>query len=54
MLLHLQRLTATPACTIGELIIADDPWSCWTLEDVIRTGPKVYGKTAIPARRFCF
>ena len=34
--------------TIGKLYI-DDNYYCDTLEDVVRKGQKVYGKTAIPA-----
>lgn len=33
--------------TLGDLFV-DDQWECFTLEDVVRTGIKVYGKTAIP------
>lgn len=52
MELHLQRVDANSRRTIGELTIAGDDWRCWTLEDAIRTGPKVYGRTAIPAGRY--
>lgn len=34
--------------TIGDLYV-NGVWECFTLEDVVRGGPKVYGKTAIPA-----
>jgi hypothetical protein len=37
--------------TIGRLYI-DDVYQCRTLEDTVRTGAKVYGKTAIPAGTF--
>lgn len=30
----------------------DDEWSCYNLEDCVRSGPKVYGKTAIPVGRY--
>lgn len=48
MKLVLQRLPSTPACTIGSLSV-DGVFVCYTLEDVVRQGPKVYGATAIPA-----
>lgn len=47
MNLYLTRKWFTPDSTIGELLIGDD-FECLTLEDVVREGPKVYGKTAIP------
>src|SRR5262245_34092773 len=34
--------------TIGELYV-DGAFQCYTLEDVVRSGPKVPGETAIPA-----
>jgi hypothetical protein len=37
--------------TEGELFI-DGAHECWTLEDVVRAGPKVDGATAIPCGRF--
>jgi hypothetical protein len=46
--LVLQRLPSTPACTLGSLSV-DGVFACYTLEDVVRQGPKVYGATAIPA-----
>jgi len=51
MLLTLKRHTLTEKSTIGDLSI-DGVWECFTLEDVVRTGPKVAGKTAIPAGRY--
>lgn len=33
--------------TIGRLYV-DGVFECYTLEDTVRTGPKVYGETAIP------
>jgi hypothetical protein len=47
MKLLLRRFEFTDESTIGELLI-NDVFTCYTLEDVVRTGPKVYGKTAIP------
>lgn len=37
--------------TIGKLYI-DDNYFCDTLEDVVRSGEKVYGQTAIPAGKY--
>ena len=37
--------------TIGKLYI-DDNYFCDTLEDTVRNGVKVYGKTAIPAGKY--
>lgn len=48
MKLQLKREPSDSACTIGKLSI-DGAGFCWTLEDVVRSGPKVFGKTAIPA-----
>jgi hypothetical protein len=48
MELLLLREDLTPARTIGRLFVQQ----CWTLEDQIRTGPKVPGETAIPAGRY--
>jgi hypothetical protein len=48
MELLLKRVAFTGKSTIGELSI-DGEFFCHTLEDVVRQGPKVYGKTAIPA-----
>lgn len=48
MKLTLQRSLSTSVCTIGQLSI-DRVHECFTLEDVVRPGPKVFGQTAIPA-----
>jgi len=45
--LLLQREILTSESTIGQLFV-DGQRECFTLEDVIRNGPKVYGETAIP------
>ena len=37
--------------TIGKLYI-EDSYFCDTLEDVVRNGVKIYGKTAIPAGKY--
>lgn len=48
MKLLLKRAASKHQCTLGDLY-ADDEWVCYTLEDEVQTGPKVSGKTAIPA-----
>lgn len=48
MTMELRRVDLTDERTIGELRIAD-LFECYTLEDAVREGPKVPGKTAIPA-----
>jgi hypothetical protein len=37
--------------TIGELFI-NDKWECFTLEDTVREGEKIPGKTAIPKGKY--
>lgn len=49
--LFLKRAPSTAACTLGRLYV-NDVFECFTLEDVVRQGPKVRGKTAIPAGRY--
>jgi hypothetical protein len=49
--LTLNRRTFTSSSTIGDLLI-DGAFECFTLEDVVRTGPKVPGQTAIPFSRY--
>jgi len=51
MTLTLIRRWMSPQSTIGEMLI-DGERICFTLEDPIRTGPKVPGETAIPAGRY--
>lgn len=48
MKLTIKRQDYSDARTIGRLSIDGEPF-CWTLEDKVRTGPKVYGQTAIPS-----
>lgn len=48
MKLRLKRQDYSDARTIGRLSI-DGVDFCFTLEDTVRTGPKVPGKTAIPS-----
>lgn len=47
MKIEVIRHTFTGRSTIGSLYI-DKKFECYTLEDVVRTGPKVRGQTAIP------
>lgn len=49
ILLH-QRQILTQNSTIGTLILGD--FNCFTLEPTLRQGPKVWGKTAIPAGQY--
>jgi len=51
MRLVLQRKWASETSTIGELSV-DGVFECYTLEDVVRVGPKVPGATAIPAGEY--
>jgi hypothetical protein len=51
MELTLIRRWFTKKSTIGELHV-DAAYECFILEDVVRKGPKVHGKTAIPAGRY--
>ncbi len=51
MELAVKRTDANSVRTIG-LFFIDGLNYCWTLEDVIREGPKIPGKTAIPAGRY--
>ena len=48
MNLQLKRKWFTDKSTIGELFIDINQWECFILEDVVREGPKIPGKTAIP------
>ncbi|GGF22301.1 DUF5675 family protein [Hymenobacter cavernae] len=47
MHLALKRTTFTNQSTIGQLSI-NGQFECYVLEDVVRKGEKVWGKTAIP------
>lgn len=48
MKLEVKRRWFTDRSTIGQLFI-DGEYECFTLEDPVRSGPKVWGNTAIPA-----
>jgi hypothetical protein len=47
MHLEVRRMWLSDKSTIGTLFV-DGNEECFTLEDVVRTGPKVFGETAIP------
>ncbi len=49
--LLLQRELSTDISTIGRLYV-DGQFQCFTLEDVVREGPKLAHETAIPAGRY--
>lgn len=51
MKLVLVREPSTLDATFGVLFV-DGRFECFTLEDVLRDGPKVHGATAIPAGRY--
>ena len=48
MTLDLYREVSTPQGTFGRLGINGE-FVCWTLEDIVRAGPKIVHETAIPA-----
>lgn len=47
----LERVEKKPGYTIGSISV-DGDWQCWSCEDEVRDGPKVPGKTAIPAGKY--
>jgi hypothetical protein len=51
MELLLQRKPSADGCTIGQLFV-DGVFCVFTLEDVVRDGPKIAHETAIPAGRY--
>lgn len=51
MILTLTRHPSANGWTLGEITI-DGAHQCWTCEDVVRTGAKIPGETAIPAGRY--
>jgi hypothetical protein len=48
MKIIVDRLQKDPDVTIGSVSV-DGDYECWSLEDPVRSGPKIYGETAIPA-----
>ena len=51
MILTLRRKPSTDGATLGELFV-DGRFECFTLEDVVRHGPKIIHESAIPAGRY--
>jgi hypothetical protein len=47
MKIDICREDFTDKSTVGKMFV-DGVFECFTLEDVVRNGPKVYGATAIP------
>ena len=47
MLIEVKRFEFKDTYTVGKMYI-DGVYECYTLEDVVRTGAKVNGQTAIP------
>ena len=47
MLIEVKRFEFKDTYTIGKMYV-DGVYECYTLEDVVRKGAKVYGQTAIP------
>lgn len=48
MLMLLERVDCSDERSLGQLFL-NGVFFCWTCEDALRPGPKVPGKTAIPA-----
>jgi Steigviridae/Suoliviridae L,D-carboxypeptidase/transpeptidase len=51
MELRLQRRPSTDGCTLGQLFV-NGLFEAFTLEDIVRDGPKIQHQTAIPAGRY--
>jgi len=49
--LRLVRKVFTDSFTEGDLYV-NDSWFSFVLEDAVRVGPKIHGKTAIPAGKY--
>lgn len=52
MELQLRRFSLQPHRTLGRIYLPGDVFACYTLEDPVRSGPKVAGDTAIPTGRY--
>ena len=51
MLIEVKRFEFKDTYTVGKMYI-DNIYECYTLEDVVRNGTKVIGKTAIPTGEY--
>ena len=51
MLIEVKRFEFKDTYTVGKMYI-DGVYECYTLEDVVRNGTKVIGKTAIPTGEY--
>lgn len=51
MLIEVKRFEFKDTHTVGKMYI-DGVYECYTLEDVVRNGTKVLGKTAIPTGEY--
>ena len=51
MLIEIKRFEFKDTHTVGKMYI-DGVYQCYTLEDVVRNGTKVVGKTAIPTGKY--
>jgi dynactin complex subunit len=51
MLIEVKRFEFKDTHTIGKMYV-DGVYECYTLEDVVRNGTKVLGKTAIPTGEY--
>ena len=51
MLIEVKRFEFKDTYTVGKMYI-DNIYECYTLEDVVRNGSKVIGKTAIPTGEY--
>jgi len=51
MLIEVKRFEFKDTHTVGKMYV-DGVYECYTLEDVVRNGTKVLGKTAIPTGEY--
>ena len=51
MLIEVKRFEFKDTYTVGKMYL-DGQYECYTLEDVVRTGAKVNGQTAIPTGEY--